>query len=89
MGTYDITIYTATCDVGDCESMHGDPEDLSWEWTEFSSMCEDAAVRDGWSKSVDGLLICKVQDAEHDEARGIKPDTRPKPGPGQLTLALA
>ena len=89
MGTYDITIHTAACDVGNCESMLGDPDDLSWDWSEFSSDCEDAAIRAGWTKNAAGLLICKVQDGEHDEARGVEPDTRPKPGPGQLVLALA
>lgn len=89
MGTYDVTIYTASCDVGDCESLHGDPDDFSWDWSEFSFDCEDAAIRAGWTKSADGLLICKADDDEHQAARGIDPDDRPKPGPGQLVLALA
>jgi len=89
MGTYDITIYTATCDVGDCESMHGQPDDFGWDWYEFSSDCEAAAIRGGWTKNADGLLICESDDADHEEARGHWPDTRPKPGPGQLVLALA
>lgn len=85
MGTYDVTIYTATCDVGDCESTYGDDDDWSWDWSEWQSEAEEIAIRGGWTR-VDGVLICKVQDEEHAEARGDLDDGRPKPGAGQLAL---
>lgn len=85
MGTYDITIYTATCDVGDCEEIYGDEDDWSYGWWEFASDAEDEAVSGSWTK-VDGLLICESEDEQHQAARHIGPDSRPKPGHGQLTI---
>jgi hypothetical protein len=88
VGTYDITLHTAVCDVGDCEEMYGDPEDFGWDWSEFSSEAEEIAIRQGGWTRIDRTLICKTDDNEHNEARGHWPDTRPKPGPGQLAINL-
>jgi hypothetical protein len=87
MGTFDIRLYTATCDVGGCEEIHGDTDDFGWDWYEYHSEAETAAIRIGWTK-IDDVLICKTDDEQHNEARGQQADTRPKPGPGQLALTL-
>ncbi|MEU1284959.1 hypothetical protein [Kitasatospora sp. NPDC005856] len=88
MGTYDITIHTAACDVETCDEVFGDYDDFSCGWAEFSRECEAFALRGGWTKNVNGLLICEALDEDHDEARDAELDTRPKPGPGQLVLVL-
>lgn len=85
MGTWDITIQTACCDVEPCEAIYGDEDDWSVGWWEFANDAEDEAIRGTWTR-VDGLLICESQDEAHQAARHIEPDHRPKPGPGQLTL---
>lgn len=86
MGTYDITIYTATCDVGDCDATFGDDDDWSDGWSELPEIAGVIAVRrGGWTK-VGGVLICTARDREHDDARSVEADDRPKPGPGQLAL---
>lgn len=83
MGTYDVSLYTAACDV--CDQLHGDPEDFGWDWYEFSGTCESAAIRAGWTLE-GGLLVCTADDDDHQLARGISPDGRPLPGPGQIEL---
>lgn len=88
MGTYDLTVWTAACDVEGCVEIYGDEDDLGWNWSAWSSDCEDDAIRGGWTKTGD-VLICKAEDDAHETARGRWPDARPKPGPGQLALALA
>lgn len=86
MGTYDVTIYTATCDVGNCESAYGE-DDWEWSYSEYQGEAENMAIRQGGWTRVDGVLICTVEDEEHAEARGDLTDGRPRPGPGQLALA--
>jgi hypothetical protein len=83
MGTYDETIYTAACDV--CDELFGTDFDWSLGWHQFPSEAEEDAVQGGWTV-VDGQLICESQDDDHQAARHVVPDTRPKPGHGQLTL---
>lgn len=83
MGTYDETVYTAACDV--CDALREEIGDWMG-WYQFASEAEDEAIRAGWT-SVNGLLICKVDDEDHRAARGEEgEDDRPKPGPGQLVL---
>lgn len=86
MGTYDITIFTAACDVGDCDATFGDDDDWSDGWVDLSSNAEDIAIRRGRWTQVDGVLICTAQDREHDDARGAADDPRPRPGPGQSAM---
>jgi hypothetical protein len=85
MGVYDETVYTAACDV--CDELFGAEYDWSLGWSLYSTECEDMAIRGGWTKT-DDELICDSTDENHKTARKGDPDTRPKPGPGQLAINL-